>query len=157
MSTNSTYCHSPPHFSQKIHRNFQKTFEMEADSQNYSNYATRVEVGPGDMSPKPSRRIIGSTTTRRSQVKVACVACRKACKKCDEVRPCTRCSNAGLGSQCVDAPRRDRKKYKKKSDMPQARSVHEQFDKSTARSNNMNIMIPPPHRTLPPLYLTRPY
>ncbi|KAG0331577.1 hypothetical protein BG004_001605 [Podila humilis] len=54
----------------------------------------------GTMTPKPKRR----------QVKNACVNCQKACKKCDEGRPCTRCIKYGLTDTCVDSTRKVRKK-----------------------------------------------
>lgn len=47
---------------------------------------------------------------RRSQVKIACIHCKKACKKCDEVRPCDRCVRTGNAETCVDAPRKERMK-----------------------------------------------
>ncbi|KAJ3112911.1 hypothetical protein HDU96_004012 [Phlyctochytrium bullatum] len=46
---------------------------------------------------------------RRRQVKVACTHCKKACKKCDDMRPCTRCVRLNLGP-CFDAPRKERRK-----------------------------------------------
>ncbi|KAG0377401.1 hypothetical protein BGX24_006164 [Mortierella sp. AD032] len=47
---------------------------------------------------------------KRRQVKNACVNCQKACKKCDEGRPCTRCIKYGLTDTCVDSTRKVRKK-----------------------------------------------
>jgi hypothetical protein len=47
---------------------------------------------------------------KRHQVKVACVNCRKACKKCDENRPCARCIKMDLCSTCVDGERKPREK-----------------------------------------------
>ena len=47
---------------------------------------------------------------RRVQVKIACIHCKKACKKCDNIRPCGRCVRLGLSDSCVDAPRKERKK-----------------------------------------------
>ncbi|KAF9169683.1 hypothetical protein BGX21_010121 [Mortierella sp. AD011] len=47
---------------------------------------------------------------KRRQVKNACVNCQKACKKCDEGRPCTRCIKYGLTETCVDSTRKVRKK-----------------------------------------------
>ncbi|KAI9236504.1 MAG: hypothetical protein BYD32DRAFT_20771 [Podila humilis] len=38
------------------------------------------------------------------------VNCQKACKKCDEGRPCTRCIKYGLTDTCVDSTRKVRKK-----------------------------------------------
>ncbi|ORX64022.1 hypothetical protein BCR32DRAFT_273259 [Anaeromyces robustus] len=46
---------------------------------------------------------------KRTQVKVACVNCQKACKKCDDARPCPRCIRRGLESTCVDIERKPRK------------------------------------------------
>lgn len=47
---------------------------------------------------------------RRAQVKVACIHCKKACKKCDDIRPCSRCVRIGFANNCLDAPRKERKK-----------------------------------------------
>ncbi|ORZ06166.1 hypothetical protein BCR41DRAFT_361334 [Lobosporangium transversale] len=47
---------------------------------------------------------------KRRQVKNACVNCQKACKKCDEGRPCMRCIKYGLQETCVDSTRKVRKK-----------------------------------------------
>ncbi|KDQ12332.1 hypothetical protein BOTBODRAFT_34624 [Botryobasidium botryosum FD-172 SS1] len=47
---------------------------------------------------------------KRRQVKNACTSCQKACKKCDDVRPCTRCVKYGIGPACVDSQRKERKK-----------------------------------------------
>jgi len=47
---------------------------------------------------------------KRHQVKVACVNCRKACKKCDEARPCARCIKMDLCATCVDGERKPREK-----------------------------------------------
>jgi hypothetical protein len=56
----------------------------------------------------------GGPVKRRVQVKIACVHCKKACKKCDNVRPCNRCERLGLADTCVDAPRKERKKGMKR-------------------------------------------
>ncbi|KAJ3102472.1 hypothetical protein HDU97_000554 [Phlyctochytrium planicorne] len=63
--------------------------------QNYSN----VEGGP----------FANVERKRRRQVKVACTHCKKACKKCDDQRPCSRCIRLNLGP-CCDAPRKERRK-----------------------------------------------
>ncbi|KAG8942622.1 hypothetical protein FRC00_011720, partial [Tulasnella sp. 408] len=47
---------------------------------------------------------------KRRQVKNACTNCQKACKKCDEVRPCTRCVKYGIEKDCVDSQRKEKKK-----------------------------------------------
>ena len=47
---------------------------------------------------------------KRRQVKNACTNCQKACKKCDEQRPCTRCNKYGIAKDCTDSQRKERKK-----------------------------------------------
>ncbi|KAJ3223169.1 hypothetical protein HK099_001471, partial [Clydaea vesicula] len=58
---------------------------------------------------------------KRNQVRNACINCQKACKKCDEVRPCWRCKKYNIQATCLDSVRKERKKgtkrgpYKKKN------------------------------------------
>ncbi|KAG8787790.1 hypothetical protein FRC15_007730 [Serendipita sp. 397] len=58
---------------------------------------------------------------KRKQVKNACTNCQKACKKCDDERPCGRCVKYGISDDCSDSVRKERRKgikrgsYKKKS------------------------------------------
>ncbi|CAG8690679.1 21668_t:CDS:2 [Dentiscutata erythropus] len=47
---------------------------------------------------------------KRQQVKNACVNCQKACKKCDDGRPCQRCIKYELTDTCKDSIRKERKK-----------------------------------------------
>jgi len=47
---------------------------------------------------------------KRKQVKNACTNCQKACKKCDEARPCPRCVKYGITETCVNSTRKERKK-----------------------------------------------
>ncbi|CAJ0871134.1 336_t:CDS:2 [Entrophospora sp. SA101] len=47
---------------------------------------------------------------KRKQVKNACVNCQRACKKCDEGRPCQRCIKYELTDTCQDSIRKERKK-----------------------------------------------
>lgn len=57
---------------------------------------------------------------KRKQVKNACTNCQKACKKCDDERPCPRCVKYGIAEECIDSVRKERRKgikrgsYKKK-------------------------------------------
>lgn len=59
---------------------------------------------------------------KRKQVKNACVNCQKACKKCDDGRPCQRCIRYNLQDTCVNSQRKERRKgvkrgpYKKRGD-----------------------------------------
>lgn len=48
--------------------------------------------------------------SKRRQVKNACTNCQKACKKCDDARPCLRCVKYGISEECVDSQRKERKK-----------------------------------------------
>jgi hypothetical protein len=36
--------------------------------------------------------------------------CQKACKKCDDARPCPRCTKYGIADSCVNSVRKERKK-----------------------------------------------
>ncbi|OBZ86919.1 putative transcriptional regulatory protein C27B12.11c [Choanephora cucurbitarum] len=73
------------------------------------------------LEPYPSIPTTKANNKRRSQVKNACVNCQKACKKCDEGRPCQRCIKLGITDTCINSPRKERKKgfkrgpYKKKN------------------------------------------
>jgi hypothetical protein len=59
---------------------------------------------------------------KRRQVKNACTNCQKACKKCDDERPCPRCVKYGIADECQDSVRKERRKgikrgsYKKKGE-----------------------------------------
>ncbi|KAL1919093.1 uncharacterized protein VTP21DRAFT_2474 [Calcarisporiella thermophila] len=50
------------------------------------------------------------TRPRRQQVKNACTNCQKACKKCDDVRPCARCARLGIEDSCVNSVRKERRR-----------------------------------------------
>ncbi|KAI7853382.1 hypothetical protein BDC45DRAFT_570163 [Circinella umbellata] len=75
------------------------------------------------MSPLPHQPLGDTTTTtttatatqsqqppKRKQVKNACTNCQKACKKCDDARPCPRCIKYGIAETCVNSVRKERKK-----------------------------------------------
>ncbi|CAE6339565.1 unnamed protein product [Rhizoctonia solani] len=51
-----------------------------------------------------------STRPKRKQVKNACSACQRACKRCDVGRPCERCIKYGMADSCRDSQRKERKK-----------------------------------------------
>ncbi|CAO3671942.1 unnamed protein product [Rhizopus stolonifer] len=67
---------------------------------------------------------------KRKQVKNACVNCQKACKKCDDGRPCKRCIKLGLTATCRDSDRKERKKgvkrgpYKKRQGFTKDQPVY---------------------------------
>ncbi|KAG0216067.1 hypothetical protein BGX28_005962 [Mortierella sp. GBA30] len=84
---------------------------------------------------------------KRRQVKNACVNCQKACKKCDEGRPCTRCIKYGLTDTCVDSTRKVRKKgvkrgpYKRRIPAPHMASASAAT--STVSTPTMRNAVPP--------------
>ncbi|KIJ34633.1 hypothetical protein M422DRAFT_34982 [Sphaerobolus stellatus SS14] len=61
-------------------------------------YGNMVPPSPGMHRPK------------RTQCKNACINCQKACKKCDDQRPCQRCIRYGTTDTCIDSKRKERKK-----------------------------------------------
>ncbi|KAF9378039.1 hypothetical protein CPB97_009804 [Podila verticillata] len=96
----------------QYHQLLASPFSSSASTPYHSNHSTPYSSMPASptleyqqlpgsgLAPKPKRR----------QVKNACVNCQKACKKCDEGRPCTRCVKYGLTDTCVDSTRKVRKK-----------------------------------------------
>ncbi|KAI8063655.1 uncharacterized protein B0P05DRAFT_555182 [Gilbertella persicaria] len=70
-----------------------------------ANFDTAVEQKKAVPATKPVPE-----KTKRKQVKNACVNCQKACKKCDDGRPCKRCIKLGLTATCRDSDRKERKK-----------------------------------------------
>ncbi|KAJ7045680.1 hypothetical protein C8F04DRAFT_444821 [Mycena alexandri] len=51
-----------------------------------------------------------SVRAKRMQVKNACTKCQKACKKCDQGRPCLRCVRYGYGvEECLNSQRKERR------------------------------------------------
>lgn len=69
----------------------------------------------------------------RRQVRLACVACRKAKTACDEQRPCNRCFSKGI-ENCVDAPKKSRSNKKSCVSCREDKHSHTQT-KSSACSN----------------------
>lgn len=88
------------------------SMKLEAtDFYNYKHNQSESSPPTEELSSKS-----GNSTTskpdklKRKQVKNACVNCQKACKKCDDGRPCKRCVKLGLTSTCRDSDRKERKK-----------------------------------------------
>jgi hypothetical protein len=70
----------------------------------YSSMPMHMYPFPSGIVPTPPTR------SKRRQVKNACTNCQKACKKCDDARPCLRCVKYGIAEECVDSHRKERKK-----------------------------------------------
>lgn len=74
-----------------------------------------LEGESSNLAPSAESQLLSPVTSsvsgkKRRQVKSACVNCRKACKKCEEQRPCQRCVRLGIQSSCVDYQRKPREK-----------------------------------------------
>ncbi|ORX57404.1 hypothetical protein DM01DRAFT_1401702 [Hesseltinella vesiculosa] len=81
--------------------------DPQAYAQYYAMYPPQA-MYPIDYSKYPHQPMM--VKPKRKQVKNACVNCQKACKKCDEGRPCQRCIKYGLSDSCQDSVRKERKK-----------------------------------------------
>ncbi|KAI8593805.1 hypothetical protein BDZ88DRAFT_403829 [Geranomyces variabilis] len=76
-----------------------------------SGAATTLPLSAPTSLKRPHSDNSGSNIRqKRAQVKNACVNCQRACKKCDEFRPCTRCTKFNLGDSCRDSERKERTK-----------------------------------------------
>ncbi|KAJ7197264.1 hypothetical protein GGX14DRAFT_472067 [Mycena pura] len=70
---------------------------------------------PVRIYPLPVAGAFPTAQAKRRQVKNACTNCQKACKKCDQARPCLRCVKYGYGAEeCMDSSRKERKKGAKR-------------------------------------------
>ncbi|ORY97794.1 hypothetical protein BCR43DRAFT_563174 [Syncephalastrum racemosum] len=67
-------------------------------------------LGDPSTAPPPVAHTIQPAPPKRKQVKNACTNCQKACKKCDDARPCPRCVKYGIADTCVNSVRKERKK-----------------------------------------------
>ncbi|KAJ3008593.1 hypothetical protein HKX48_008440, partial [Thoreauomyces humboldtii] len=61
---------------------------------------------------------------KRAQVKNACVNCQRACKKCDDTRPCIRCTKFNLGDTCADSERKERTKGLRRGEYKRINNIH---------------------------------
>ena len=73
-----------------------------------------------------------SKLSKRRQVKNACVHCQKACKKCDEFRPCSRCIKYGLETSCYDSPRKLRSPKDSANDTFSKKNFDSKYYETTA-------------------------
>ncbi|TPX31263.1 hypothetical protein SmJEL517_g05371 [Synchytrium microbalum] len=85
----------------------------EDETDDEDNASSSVET-PSKKKQKKSASTTSTTAPKARQprqsrqVKVACSTCKKACKRCDEARPCSRCVRLGKADTCVNAPRKER-------------------------------------------------
>ncbi|KAI8338034.1 hypothetical protein BC941DRAFT_470034 [Chlamydoabsidia padenii] len=89
---------------------------------------------PSGLPPMQHHDINGQPQ-KRKQVKNACTNCQKACKKCDDARPCPRCVKYGIADSCVNSVRKERKKGIKRG--PYKRRQKSDSEKAAQRKPNM--------------------
>ncbi|KAI9259197.1 hypothetical protein EDC94DRAFT_612647 [Helicostylum pulchrum] len=82
----------------------------------------------------------GQQAPKRKQVKNACTNCQKACKKCDDARPCPRCIKYGIADTCVNSVRKERKKGIKRGPYKRRQKTGEEKPRKaiTEMNNNNN-------------------
>ncbi|OJT14199.1 hypothetical protein TRAPUB_9310 [Trametes pubescens] len=81
------------------------------------------------------------TRTKRRQVKNACTNCQKACKKCDDARPCLRCVRYGIAEECIDSQRKERQKGIK-------RGPYKKRDGKTANVDQQQVDVVVQHQSM---------
>ncbi|CAG8477621.1 4350_t:CDS:2 [Paraglomus occultum] len=87
---------------------------------------------------------------KRKQVKNACVNCQKACKKCDEGRPCQRCIKFNLTLTCKDSVRKERKKGIKRG------PYRKRTEETVSNTNPSSDGVSQPQFITPPGYVPVP-
>ncbi|KAL0947258.1 hypothetical protein HGRIS_013379 [Hohenbuehelia grisea] len=98
----------------------------------YANMPMPVYSFPPGVVQTPPMR------SKRRQVKNACTNCQKACKKCDDARPCLRCVKYGIAEECIDSQRKERKKgikrgpYKKRDGKDRASGSVDDTDEAAS-------------------------
>lgn len=75
--------------------------------------------------------------SKRRQVKNACTNCQKACKKCDDARPCLRCVKYGISDECTDSARKERKKGVKRGPYKKRNGKYDNPDGSRSEATPM--------------------
>ncbi|EIE78958.1 hypothetical protein RO3G_03663 [Rhizopus delemar RA 99-880] len=89
------------------------------------------------MQPGLSDPVTNASTTaspKRKQVKNACTNCQKACKKCDDARPCPRCIKYGIADTCVNSVRKERKKGIKRGPYKRRQKTEDKQNRKTEDS-----------------------
>ncbi|GBC11235.1 uncharacterized protein OCT59_025623 [Rhizophagus irregularis] len=94
--------HVPP---EEINLNAQESQPQQQELSNQEK--NEVQSQPSLIWPTTER------TTKREQVKCACVNCQKSRKKCDDKRPCQRCIDLNITETCKDSARKARRATKR--------------------------------------------
>ena len=106
------------------------------------------------ISPTRISNSSAANQPKRKQVKNACVNCQKACKKCDDQRPCSRCVKYGIEEGCINSQRKERKRksdYSLDSARDRPQMSHDHFTRAhtpASSSTSSRLLVPrPPART----------
>ncbi|KAH9842884.1 uncharacterized protein C8Q71DRAFT_734966 [Rhodofomes roseus] len=98
--------------------------------------------------------------TKRRQVKNACTNCQKACKKCDDARPCLRCVKYGIAEECIDSQRKERQKGVKRGPYKKRDGKSNSVDETIDANGQPGMVIPPAvaaTSATPPIPYVAPY
>ncbi|KAI8824181.1 uncharacterized protein EV422DRAFT_519199 [Fimicolochytrium jonesii] len=68
------------------------------------------KIAPSDAIIRSGRRVVSSFFRSHQSLTFPLVNCQRACKKCDEARPCSRCVKFNLDGSCKDSERKERTK-----------------------------------------------
>lgn len=94
----------------------------------------------------PSRPSSTTGTAKRKQVKNACVNCQKACKKCDDQRPCSRCVKYGIEEGCINSQRKERKRKNQESNESSNPSTTTRIQLNLSSTRTRAVEAPVPMR-----------
>lgn len=104
---------------------------------------------PVEDTPKPKRKQvkqavrffppISGAHILNSKLNAQCTNCAAACKRCDDERPCGRCTKYGIGESCIDGKRKERQKGIKRG--PYKRRAKEA---NAADTSTEQVDSPPP-------------
>ncbi|KAJ3196593.1 hypothetical protein HK101_008385 [Irineochytrium annulatum] len=140
-------------------RKYTKRNKPEAVMMKESSVDIHSADGMGDHSGDGMglTQISGRTGSRkRIQCKVACTNCKKACKKCDDYRPCSRCVRLNL-PDCVSSSRKPRPigikrgKYKKAPKPGDVAFKPDLADYNRWKSSAEVRIALPPMQAMPPM------
>ncbi|KAI7894186.1 uncharacterized protein EV154DRAFT_108843 [Mucor mucedo] len=122
--------------------NMQLLLQQKYHSLDTGSYHSNMSTDDTANSYKPTSimQFNELTKSKRRQVKNACVNCQKACKKCDDGRPCQRCIKYNLTETCQDSIRKERKKGVKRGPYKRIHSQQSQdkTSKKMMKSRNVN-------------------
>lgn len=103
------YDHQSHNYSnQVIYMNHSSPVDVYSQSQCTIKLSGQAHIHGSGISQAHIPTIVKSG--KRMQVKNACTNCQKACKKCDDARPCSRCIKYNMTDTCVNSTRKERVK-----------------------------------------------